>query len=116
MQIPLLTSSRRHEAPRGLRVPQSGWMHEPTPGNAEPDDQHGPVRNTFRRTHRWAKVLRDQDELALMGREDKLLHVLFSTIPDDLGLYDKPMARNVQLWTHDFRLLLDGPRACRTWT
>ena len=46
-----------------------------------------------------------------MGREDKLVHVLFSTIPDDLGLYGKPMARNVQLWTHDFRLLLDGPRA-----
>ena len=79
--------------------------------SAEPNHEYGPVRNTFRRTHRWAKVLRDQDELALMGREDKLLHVLFSTIPDDLGLYDKPMARNVQLWTHDYRLLLDGPRA-----
>src|SRR5205823_6577440 len=25
----------------------------------------------------------------------------------------KPMARNVQLWTQDFRLLLDGPRATR---
>src|SRR5262249_41019412 len=23
---------------------------------------------------------------------------------------DKPMARNAQLWTHDHRLLLDGPR------
>jgi hypothetical protein len=28
-----------------------------------------------------------------------------------MGLYGKPMARNVQLWDHDFRPLLDGPRA-----
>ena len=25
-----------------------------------------------------------------------------ATLPDDLGLYDKPMARNAQVWTHDF--------------
>ena len=111
VQAPLLTVISRHEEPHGLRVPQAGWMHEPKPGKAKPGHEYGPVRNTFRRTHRWAKVLRDQDELALMGREDKLLHVLFSTIPDDLGLYDKPMARNAQLWTHDFRLLLNGPGA-----
>ncbi len=111
LQIPLLNTIVRHEAPHGLRVPQSGWMHEPKLGAHEPNHEYGPVRNTFRRTHRWAKVLRDQDELALMGREDKLLHALFSTIPDDLGLYDKPMARNVQLWTHDFRWLLNGPTA-----
>jgi hypothetical protein len=125
VQVPLLHLVARHEAPSGLRVPQSGWLHEPlTPspsppggegegvrGGAAASDRHGPVRNTFKRTHRWARVLRDQDELALMEREDKLLHVLFSTIPDDLGLYDKPMARNVQLWTDDFRLLLDGPNA-----
>ena len=51
------------------------------------------------------------DELALIGKEDKMLHVLFSTIPDDLMLYDKPMARNVQLWTENGHLLLDGPNA-----
>ena len=28
-----------------------------------------------------------------------------------MGLYGKPMARNAQIWTDDFRLLLDGPRA-----
>src|SRR5262249_54593661 len=37
--------------------------------------------------------------------------VIFSSIPDDLGLYDKPMARNVQLWMPDGELLLDGPTA-----
>ena len=42
-----------------------------------------------------------------------MAHVLFSSLPEDLGLYDKPMARNAQIWTHDFRLLLDGPRANR---
>ena len=53
----------------------------------------------------------DQDELALLDKEDKLLHVLFSSIPDDLGLYDKPMARNAQIWAPDGALLLDGPGA-----
>jgi hypothetical protein len=111
IQIPLLQMAARNENPHGLRVPQSGWLHEPRPGQAEIVDFHGPVRNTFKRSHRWARVLRDEDEIALIQREDKLLHVLFSTIPDDLGLYGKPMARNVQIWTKDFQLLLDGPIA-----
>ncbi|HBI43755.1 MAG TPA: hypothetical protein DDY78_13020 [Planctomycetales bacterium] len=114
LQTQLLNIILRSEAPHGLRVPQSGWMHEPKPGVSKPHSHYGPMLNTFRRTHRWAKVLRDQDELALMGREDKMLHVLFSTIPDDLGLYDKPMARNIQLWTGGFHLLLDGPLASGT--
>lgn len=112
VQIPLLFSVARHRMIGGLRVPQSGFLHEPTPGAPHPGHAHiGHVRNTFKRTHRWDKILRDADELALLGREDKLLHVLFSTLPNDLGLYDKPMARNVQLWTADHRLLLDGPNA-----
>jgi hypothetical protein len=111
MQIPLLHSVARHEGPAGIRVPQSGWLHEPRPDEPARTPHHGPVRNTFRRTHRWAKVHRDEDELAIEAREEKLLHVLFSTAPDDMGLYGKPMARNVQLWTHDAHLLLDGPRA-----
>ena len=56
-------------------------------------------------------MLRDEDELTVAGGEDRVAHVLFSTAADDLGLYGKPMARNAQIWTHDFRLLLDGPRA-----
>jgi hypothetical protein len=112
LQIPLLFSVARHRMPEGLRVPQSGFLHEPSPDRPHPGPHHaGHVRNTYKRTHRWDKVLRDQDELALIGREDKLLHVLFSTLPDDLSLYDKPMARNVQLWTEDHKLLLDGPNA-----
>jgi hypothetical protein len=112
MQLPLLQIFDRHEAPFTIRIPQSGWLHEVELGE-EHGHLHGPVRNTFRRTNRWSRALRDQDELALEGVDDKVTHVLFSPLPDDVGLYDKPMARNVQLWTTDFRRLLDGPNATR---
>jgi hypothetical protein len=108
IQVALQQQVEPHEGPRGLRVPQAGWMHEALEG--EPEDHHGPVRGTVKRTHRTARVLRDEDELAT-AREDKLAHALFSAAPDDVGLYYKPMARNAQLWTQDFRVLLDGPRA-----
>lgn len=111
LQVPLLMMVARHRGVTGIRVPQSGYMHEPTANHPHAGHRAHLVRNTYRRTHRWDKVLRDQDELALLGKEDKLLHVLFSTIPEDIDLYDKPMARNVQLWTEDYRLLLDGPLA-----
>jgi hypothetical protein len=109
-QIALLHSIARREGPGGLRVPQSGWMHEPQ-GELAPGDLHGPLRNTFQRTHRWSRVHRYEDELACTTAEDRVAHVLFSTQADDLGLYGKPMARNSQFWTHDFNCLLDGPRA-----
>jgi hypothetical protein len=110
LQIPLLHAVARHENPIGIRVPQSGWMHEPRPDHPSPDGHFGPVRNTYHRTHRWARIHRHEDEL-VTTKEDHLAHVLFSTQSDDLGLYGKPMARNVQIWTHDLHLLLDGPTA-----
>lgn len=111
LQIPLQLTIARHRAVGGFRVPQSGFLHEPTADKPHPGHHAHLVKNTYRRTHRWDKVLRDQDELALIGKEEKLLHVLFSTLPEDIDLYDKPLARNVQLWTEDHRLLLDGPHA-----
>jgi hypothetical protein len=111
LQIPLLLNVARHRVSEGVRVPQSGFLHEATSARPHAGHHAHHVRNTFKRTHRWDKVLRDQDELALIDREEKLLHVLFSTLPNDLNLYDKPMARNVQLWTEDHHLLLDGPVA-----
>ena len=111
VQIPLQFMVSRHRMPVGLRVPQAGFLHEPTAERPTAPHHATMIRNTYKRTHRWDKILRDQDELALIGKEDQLLHVLFSTLPDDLDLYDKPMARNVQLWTEDHRLLLDGPHA-----
>jgi hypothetical protein len=111
MQIPLLPCLDRREHPYGIRVPQSGWLHEPRPGQkgAAPRDRH--VRQTYQRTHRWDRVRRDEDTLQVLDDEDKVAHVLFSTAPNDLGLYGKPMARNVQIWTQDFHLLLHGPTA-----
>jgi Peptidase family M28 len=111
MQIPLLHSVMRHESPFGIRVPQSGWLYEPRAGRAGPGDRHGPFRHTYRRTNRWARVQRDEDELAIESREERVAHVLFSASPDDLGLYGKPMARNAQLWTEDYHALLNGPWA-----
>ena len=118
-QIPLQNVFPRREDVYGLRIPQSGWLHEPHPDEAPPDDPQLTLRNTYLRTHRWAKLHRHEDELtATVAKErrdgeDKLLHVLFSTEERDIGLYGKPMARNVQLWTRDHRLLLDGPLAGR---
>ena len=94
LQAPLLIRLLRQRAGAGLRVPQAGLLHEPGPHNVKAAHPEL-VKNTFKRTHRWDRVLRDKDELEILNREDKLLHVLFSNIPDDLGLYGKPMARNV---------------------
>jgi hypothetical protein len=93
-----------------MRIPQSGWMHEPHPDHPAPDDPALPLHNTYRRTHRWARIHRTDDELAVTAKEDKLAHVLFSTAGDDIELYGKPMARNIQLWDHHFQSFLDGPR------
>ena len=111
LQIPLLHVFSRYANPIGIRVPQSGWLHEPHPDHSLPDPNIMPLRNTYRRTNRWAQIHRHEDELAVTGREDRLAHVLFSSAPEDVGLYDKPMARNAQIWSQDFRLLLDGPNA-----
>jgi Peptidase family M28 len=113
LQVPLLHPIERSEDPHRLRVPQSGWLHEPHADHPEPTTEHGPMRNTFRRTHRWQRIERHQDALAVSGHEDRMAHVLFSAAADDLGLYGKPMARNAQLWTHAYHLLLDGPHAGR---
>jgi hypothetical protein len=113
MQIPLLQIIERSEAPRGIRIPQSGWLHQAGAAESRRHTHHGPMRNTMHRTNRWARVHRHEDELAVFRLEQKVAHILFSSEAYDLGLYGKPMARNAQIWTHDYRLLLDGPRAGR---
>jgi hypothetical protein len=109
-QIPLLHLLERHEESGSIRVPQAGWFKEDGPNVVEEEHGHGPLRDTYKRTNRWARVHRYADNL-VRAREHRLSHVLFSTRPKDVDLYHKPMARNVQLWTHDFLPLLDGPRA-----
>jgi hypothetical protein len=111
MQIPLLWHVERHAGPGGLRVPQSGWMHEPRQDEILPHPDRHPLRNTYRRTHRHVRVPRDAPaEQVVSPREDRMAHVLFDA-SEAIGLYAKPMARNAQLWTADGRLLLDGPAA-----
>jgi hypothetical protein len=111
LQIPLLANVDRHESPIGIRVPQAGVVHQlhadqPTYATAD-----GHLRNAYKRTHRWEKILRDQDQVELLGKEASLVNVLFGTLPDDVELYGKPMARNVQLWNERGDVLLDGPHA-----
>jgi hypothetical protein len=111
LQIPLLANVNRHESPIGIRVPQAGVFHRPNADHPDYADAAGHLRNTYKRTHRWQRILRDEDQRELLGQEASLVNVLFSTIPDDLELYGKPMARNVQIWSRRPDLILDGPHA-----
>jgi hypothetical protein len=113
MQIPMQQVMERQENPYSIRVPQSGWLHEPKAGVPVPPLHGRQLKQTYQRTHRWNRTHRHQNELDVLDDEDKVAHVLFGTAPDQLGLYGKPMARNAQIWTHDHRLLLDGPNARR---
>jgi hypothetical protein len=110
MQVPLLHLFPRSSSHLALRIPQSGWLDE------HPDEQrhvaHGhKVVKSVKRTHRWQRIERDSDEVVEL--DDKITIALFSTAADDLGLYNKPMARNAQLWSEQYDLVLDGPHAGR---
>lgn len=107
-QIPLLLLFRRHEGP-GMRIPQSGILHEGRRGD-EPD-AIAAGQGTYRRSSRQDKHARHLDILQFEGREAKLSKALFSSAPEDTGLYDKPLARNCQLWNSAFMPVLDGPSA-----
>lgn len=113
LQLPLQRLVPRHGGPLGIRVPQSGWLHQP-----RDKDERAPIEdvlllNTYRRTNRWDRVARYENSVALSKRADPVTRVLFSTDLDVIGLYDKPQARNIQLWTEAGRVLLDGPNAGR---
>jgi hypothetical protein len=109
MQIPLLELVNREEDPHGIRVPQAGWFDLSMPDEPVPVKHGEAVRDTYKRTHRFARVHRHENEVAVLTREDSVMNVLFSTAPEHMGLYNKPMARNAQVWTEDAQLILDGP-------
>jgi hypothetical protein len=110
-QIPLLNLVARNRGIEGLRVTQSGWLHEPHPGSKNLIINENLIHNTYHRTHRWQRLQRYQDELNEVGHKVRLIKALFSTEPDAMGLYDKPLACNCQLWNSKFDLLLNGPEA-----
>jgi len=110
-QIPLLNLVARNRGIGGLRVTQSGWLHEPHPGNKNLIMNENLIHDTYHRTNRWQRIHRYQDELNEVGHKIRLIKALFSTEPDAMGLYDKPLACNSQLWNNKFELLLNGPEA-----
>jgi hypothetical protein len=111
MQIPLLKLVPRREGPGGLRVPQTGWLHEAGTGNIAADIHKDLLVGTYKRTSRWDRIERHAQDALAEARESKVTRTFFGTSSEDLGLYGKPMARNGQIWTSDSRLLLNGPLA-----
>ncbi len=111
MQLPLQRLVARHDGPGGIRVPQSGWLHEPRRDKQETVLQEELLLNIYRRTNRWNKVHRFEDAAAKSTKADKVARTLFSTSLDAIDLYDKPMARNCQMWRQSGEVLLDGPNA-----
>ncbi len=104
-QIPLLHLFPRVEGSCAIRIPQSGWLDETGTGEHK-------VVDRVARTHRWQRVARDAG-IADGVYLDKVSVALFSTDADVLGLYDKPLAKNCEIWTAEYELVLDGPRADR---
>jgi Peptidase family M28 len=108
-QIPLLHLFSHVADSYRIRIPQSGWLDELNDLKATRTN-HAMVRQ-ITRSHRWQRMARDQNVKEVETFEDQVSVALFSTDPDDLGLYGKPMARNAQIWNEDYTLILDGPRA-----
>ncbi|MDB4959532.1 MAG: hypothetical protein JWO36_7101 [Myxococcales bacterium] len=108
MQIPLLHLFPRIESACTIRIPQSGWLDEGDGGG-----QGHRVVGELVRSHRWQRRARDEDVGGDDAYTDKVSTALFSTDPKAVDLYDKPLARNSQIWTEDYQLLLDGPAADR---
>ncbi len=110
--IPLLHLFPRSGANAPIRIPQSGWLDEVSDEREPARDRHR-RENRIQRTHRWQRVLRDQEDRDDPVLEDRVTAALFSAAPDSVHLYGKPMARNCQVWNESYEALLDGPRADR---
>ncbi|MDE3088516.1 MAG: M28 family peptidase [Chloroflexota bacterium] len=113
MQLPLQRVVGRHGGPAGIHVPQSGWLQEPRRDQSDSAIQSELLLNTYRRTNRMNRVHRDEDAVAQSTKIAKIAQTLFSTSLDDLDLYNKPMARNCQLWDENAEFVFDGPAASR---
>jgi hypothetical protein len=113
IQIPMLRLVKRDEGFSGLRVPQSGWAHQPkVPGEKAKILEEFIVDN-YIRTSRFDRFRRNEDRLLKSSEIDPVIQTLFSTHLEVLDLYNKPMARNSQILSETIELLLDGPRADR---
>ncbi|MEZ0227795.1 MAG: hypothetical protein ACAI25_04165, partial [Planctomycetota bacterium] len=106
-QISLMTLFPRTSSLLDFRIPQSGWFDEQKDVDSQLMDPALHVKGRIARPHRWQRIERDEE----VGLDARVSIALFSTSPDDLGLYNKPMARNAQVWSQRYELVLDGPRA-----
>jgi len=113
IQIPMLSLVKRNEGVKGIRVPQSGWLHQQKFPGEKADILEHFILNTYIRTNRWDRVHRSDDALLVSKEIDPMVQTLFSTNLKSLDLYNKPMARNSQLLHESLELLLDGARAGR---
>lgn len=113
IHLPMLRLVKRDEGFSGLRVPQSGWVFQPGLKGAKAKLLEELIVSNYIRTSRWDKFHRHEDGLLKSKKIDPVMEALFSTNLEALDLYNKPMARNSQLFTEDIELLLDGPAADR---
>jgi hypothetical protein len=114
IQIPMLRLVKRFEETHGIRVPQSGWLHQPKVPGEKAHILEQFILDRYIRTNRWDRFHRLEDSMVSSKEIDPVLETLFSTNLNVLDLYNKPMARNSQLFYETKELLLDGPRAGRT--
>ena len=96
---------------KGIRVPQSGWLHHAKPGHAEHDAGLGHAAQHCAADPSLATCRCAMTMTRSFAREDHVHAALFSTHPDDVRLYGKPMARNAQIWSSTFDAVLHGPDA-----
>jgi len=113
IQFPMLRVVHRNEESHGIRVPQSGWLHQPRVEGEKADILEELIVNNYIRTNRWDRLPRYEDSLLNNSKIDTVLQTLFSTDLKALDLYNKPMARNSQILNENFELVLDGPHAGR---
>jgi hypothetical protein len=113
IQMPMLRLVKRDEGHSGIRVPQSGWVHQPKIQGEKAKILEEFIVSHYVRTNRWDRFHRIEDGLLKSSETDHVIQTLFSTNLDEMDLYNKPMARNCQLLTESLELLLDGPRANR---
>jgi hypothetical protein len=113
IQIPMLRLVRRDQGIGGIRVPQSGWVFQQGIKGAKSRVLEEFIVNNYIRTSRFDRFHRHEDGLIMSKKIDPVIETLFSTSLRALDLYNKPMARNSQIFSEALELVLDGPTADR---
>jgi hypothetical protein len=113
IQIPMLRLVKRDQGINGIRVPQSGWVFQQGVKGEKAKILEEFIVDNYIRTSRFDRFHRYEDGLIMSKKIDPVLESLFSTSLKALDLYNKPMARNSQIFNESLELILDGPTANR---